>query len=490
MISHTLEKENIVQLKLNLNSSLQELPGWEIYMDLNSSVEELAKLFEQKPLLPGILLVQDQHYVGMISRRKFYEYMSRPYSLALFSNKPIEKLYNWLQPESFIISENTTIVEATQIAIQRSSELVYEPIVVALESGKHRLIDFHQLLLAHSQIHVLTLAQLQQATEQSRIATTNLRLLQDNHAQLVQNEKMVALGKLVAGVAHEINNPINFIAGNLDYANSYIQDLLALINLYQKYYPKPKIEIKNLIEKIDLDFLIADLPKVLNSMKVGSKRIQEIVSSLRNFSRLDEAQKKAVDIHEGIDSTLLILQHRLKENSKGQGITVRKEYGNLPLVECYAGQLNQVFMNIISNAIDALEEAMVNSHSPFSSCLLPSVFIDAPSEAMVKADSQLTRQKISDAGVGRPHWMIRISTKALDTGYVEIRIADNGLGMTEEVKQRIFDPFFTTKPVGRGTGLGLSISYQIVVKKHNGFLECISAPGEGTEFVIKIPIKV
>ncbi|RUR78328.1 ATP-binding protein [Chlorogloeopsis fritschii PCC 9212] len=456
----------VTEQKLSLNSVLHELTGWEVYIEFNSPVEELFKLFEQENLLPGILLVQNQHYVGMISRQKFYEYMSRPYSLGLFSHKPIEKLYNWLQPESLVLSENTTIVEATQIALQRSFELVYEPIVVAVESGQNRLIDFHQLLLAHSQIHVLTLAQLQQATEQSHIATTNLRLLQDNHTQLVQNEKMVALGKLVAGIAHEINNPINFVAGNLDYATSYIQDLLVLINLYQKHYPQPKIEIQNLIDKIDLDFLTTDLPKILISMKAGSQRIEEIVCSLRNFSRLDEAQKKEVNIHEGIDSTLLILQHRLKKNLNRESITVIKEYGNIPLIDCYAGQLNQVFMNILSNAIDALEEKLEQRYSKPS------------------------KEQIQDPNVSLPDLTLRISTEILNTDYVEIRIADNGLGITEDIRQRIFDPFFTTKPVGQGTGLGLSISYQIVVEKHSGILECVSTPGKGTEFIIKIPVSI
>jgi signal transduction histidine kinase len=228
--------------------------------------------------------------------------------------------------------------------------------------------------------------------------------------------------------------------------------------LYQQQYPDPTPVISSEIEAIDLDFLIEDLPKLLDSMKIGAERICEIVAALRNFSRLAEAEIKAVDIHQGLDSTLTILQNRLKAQGKHPEIQVIKEYGNLPKVECYAGQLNQVFMNLLSNAIDALAELNVESSNQPSN-LQPST----PS--------------------------IRISTEVLNDQQITIRIADNGPGMTDPVKTRIFDPFFTTKPVGTGTGLGLSISYQIVVKKHGGQLHCFSQRGQGTEFVIQIPVR-
>jgi two-component system, NtrC family, sensor kinase len=286
----------------------------------------------------------------------------------------------------------------------------------------------------------------------------------------VQTEKMSSLGLLVAGVAHEINNPVSFIYGNLTYANEYVHDLLKAIALYRQHSAGMTASIQAELEALDLDFLMDDLPKLLSSMKVGSDRIRQIVLSLRNFSRLDEAEFKAVDIHEGVDSTLMILQHRLKAHNNNPDIQVIKEYGDLPLVECYAGQLNQVFMNLLTNAIDALEEL---------SC--------RPSNAL--------GQKV-DAKKQPADWLptITISTafnaadSLLHGAAVVIQIKDNGVGMPETVSSRIFEPFFTTKPIGQGTGMGLSISYQIVTEGHGGILQCLSQPDQGTEFLIKIPL--
>ncbi|MEH2417875.1 sensor histidine kinase [Nostoc sp.] len=304
--------------------------------------------------------------------------------------------------------------------------------------------------------------EMQVATRTKKLKQKNIQLeqtlqeLQNTQVQLIQTEKMSSLGQLVAGVAHEINNPVNFIYGNLIYVREYIQQLLTLTNLYQQQYPHDNPEISILIAQIDLDFIIDDLPKILSSMTVGTDRIREIVLTLRNFSRLDEAEMKPVDIHEGIDSTLLILQHSLKGKSEQQEITIIKDYGNLPLVECYAGGLNQVFMNILSNAIDALRQQKMEQ----------------------------LKQEIKQ----HPSF-ITIYTEVKNQECVVISIKDNGSGITEEVKTRLFDPFFTTKPIGKGTGLGLSISYQIVVDKHKGKIKCVSAPKKGTEFVIEIPIK-
>lgn len=309
-------------------------------------------------------------------------------------------------------------------------------------------------------------AQLRQQTQQLQQA---LQRLKQTQAQLVQSEKMSSLGQLVAGVAHEINNPVNFISGNIAYARQYAQDLLQLVALYQQSYPLPTPAIENALAEIDLQFILNDLPKLLNSMQVGADRIRQIVLSLRNFSRLDEAEKKPVDIHEGIDNTLMILHNRLKPKTGFPPIMVHKTYGDLPLVDCYAGQLNQVFMNILSNAIDAVEECahISQNHSleddTTVSAATPELFCPLPT--------------------------IHIQTEQLNSDWIVIRIKDNGLGMTESVKKRLFDPFFTTKPVGKGTGLGLSISYQIVVEQHGGDLKCQSVPGQGAEFAIEIPIK-
>ncbi|HIK39226.1 PAS domain S-box protein [Thermoleptolyngbya sp. M55_K2018_002] len=294
-----------------------------------------------------------------------------------------------------------------------------------------------------------------QSRAQSEELQHALQELQRTQAQMVQSEKMSSLGQLVAGIAHEINNPVNFIHGNLAHARNYVQDLLELVDLYQQEYLEPTPKITQYAEEIDLEFLREDLPKLLASMRVGTERIHEIVRSLRIFSRLDEAESKPVDIHDGIDSTLMILHNRLKTRPGREEIRVIKEYGSLPPVECYAGQLNQVFMNILSNAIDALEER---------------------DQQRAIADQQAEPSTIC------------IKTQVLPDHQVSIHIIDNGPGMLPSVRQRIFDPFFTTKSVGKGTGMGMSISYQIVTEKHGGTLECFSEPGQGTEFVIQIPI--
>jgi signal transduction histidine kinase len=341
---------------------------------------------------------------------------------------------------------------------------------------------------------------LQQAElyQQSRTATEKalaqaqqlkqaLSELKKAQTHLVHNEKMSSLGQLVAGVAHEINNPVTFIYANLVHAENYTQDILGLVQLYRREYPNPTSEIQSEISAIDLDFLIEDLPKLLSSMKIGAERICEIIASLRNFSRLAEAEVKAVDIHEGLDSTLTILQNRLKAQGRYPEIQVVKEYGNLPKVECYAGQLNQVFMNLLSNAIDAITSRCdASANDALEELNVERLKVESSEQSSNFQPSN--RQPATLSTLQRATPMIRIRTEVLNNQQVVIRIADNGSGMTEHVKVRLFDPFFTTKPVGAGTGLGLSISYQIVVKKHGGQLCCFSELGQGTEFLIQIPL--
>lgn len=353
------------------------------------------------------------------------------------------------------------IVAVTHVAQRTTEQLQFDtlaPVIAGDEVGVlaksfnkliQRLAEYtHELDLAHQTLE-------SRVEERTQELSKTLESLQDTQSQLVQAEKMSALGQLVAGVAHEINNPVNFIFGNLTHVSNYVADLLSLVNLYQKDYSGTNIEIAEYIQEIDLDFMSDDLPKTLTSMKVGASRIREIVLALRNFSRLDEAELKSVNIHEGIDSTILLLQHSLKAKSEDLVIEIIKEYGNLPLVECYAGQLNQVFMNILSNSIYALK---------------------------TQGNTGLKDEAINKCNT------IIIRTELLENNFVRICIKDNGPGIEETIKPRVFDPFFTTKPVGEGTGLGLSTSYQIVVNIHQGKLKCLSVVREGTEFQIEIPM--
>ena len=293
-----------------------------------------------------------------------------------------------------------------------------------------------------------------QEREKSQQLEETLQELKKFQLQLIQSEKMSSLGQLVAGVAHEINNPVNFIFGNLNVAQEYTQNILDLLQIYQQELPNPTTVIAEFTEEIDLDFITSDFFKVIGSMSSGIERIKGIVDALKDFSRLDQSERKVVNIHDGLDSTLKLLQHRFKSPGDLEDIQIVKEYGNLPEIECYPKQLNQVFMNIITNALDALEE------------------------------------KLKQENTAQQNPKVTIGTKFIceEENWINILISDNGVGIEESVQSKIFDPFFTTKDVGQGTGLGLSISYQNIVEKHGGRLRCLSTPGKGTMFVIEIPL--
>ncbi|KPQ37155.1 MAG: PAS domain S-box [Phormidium sp. OSCR] len=370
--------------------------------------------------------------------------------------------FNYLHPDDLDatrtaltqLTANTPLRLENRYRHQDGSYHWYQWTLVALEDHEH-LYAIGRLLASLPTSDESTDPEQAQVQQLSQSLSDTLDELRQTQLQLVQTEKMSSLGQLVAGIAHEINNPVNFIYGNLVHAKEYTEDILGLLELYQQHYSDPNPEITEEAESIDIEFLLDDLPQLLSSMMVGANRVKEIVSSLRNFSRLDEVEMRLSNLHEGLDSTLVILQNRIKAKPNRPEIVIDKSYQDLPKVECFTGQMNQVFMNIVSNAIDALDER----------------------------DKDRSYQEVE----AQPS-SLTLTTVCNPDNTVTIRIADNAAGVSESVRQQIFKPFFTTKPVGKGTGLGLSISYQIIVEKHKGTLECQSTLGEGTEFIITIPI--
>ncbi|MEG4234753.1 ATP-binding protein [Microcoleus sp. Pol11C3] len=479
------ENDGLSPLKspLGLGSTLQELTLYDYLLESECPGDEVAKLFQANPLLPGIIITQQGKFTGMISRRRYFEHMSRPYSLELFSQQPLFILYRFTKTDMLVLDRETSIMTAVRQSLERSPELIHEPIVVQVEPETYKLLDVHQLLLSQLQIHELSTVAMRESQAQLRHQAQQLELalleLQRTQTQLIQTEKMSSLGQLVAGVAHEINNPIGFIYSNLHHAKEYTQALRRMLDIYRQHCPEPIAAIEAEAEKIELDYLLEDLPKVLNSMQQGAERVRDIVLSLRNFCRLDEAQMKQVNIHDGINNTIMLLQSQLKGKPGQEAIAIHKEYSDLPLVQCYPGQLNQVFMNILVNAIYALVESNQHQNADKKS----------HKKSSCEQKQPCTNSQSSPSNSTRLIPAIRIRTELIETKKVRIKISDNGPGMTEDVRKRLFDPFFTTKPVGQGTGLGLSISYEIVVNQHGGELKCFSEPGKGTEFAIEIPLQ-
>ncbi|MBD2546943.1 MULTISPECIES: sensor histidine kinase [Planktothricoides] len=421
--------------ELHLDSTIDQLELYDFQIDWEKPGQEVAQVFYSNPLIPGVILSDRNQLVGIISRWKFLEHMSRPYGIELFSRRPLKTLHKFTQSEFLVFPANTLIVMAARRVLQRSPELLNEPIIVELTPGCHRILDVHQLLVAQSQIHEL--------------ATKVIK--EQNKAQLIQTEKLASLGQMVAGIAHEIRNPVQCISGNIGFLVNYIKDLLTLVNTYKQELSTEPEAILNLKEEIEFDFLQEDLPKVMQTLDVATNRLTKIIDGMRNFSHMDGNQSQPANLHECIDSTLLILNNRIRK-----GIKINKNYTELPEFNCYSGQISQVLMNLIVNALDALMEKVEKPATEDS--WQPTIEIT-------------TARKI----INQNHW-------------ISIKIADNGPGIKPEIQQRIFDNFFTTKPVGKGTGLGLAISHQIITEKHRGQLNFTSTLGMGTEFEILLPL--
>lgn len=433
---------------LTLESTLQMLPQYSQIMESCCSGKEAFKLFDQDPLLPGVILVEQGKFVGMISRRRFTEQMSRPYGLDLFLKRSLAVLYSFVNAETLILPQETLIVSAARQSLQRPPEVLYEPIVIRLEPEVYGLVDVHELLVAYAQIHELARQLLNEQTQ----------------AQMIQTEKMALLGRTIASVAHEILNPVNFVSGNLNYLSNHIQDVFSILSTYEAEVTVPIAKVEQAKLDVDYDFLRQDLPQLIDSLKLGSERLRGIVESLRNFSHMDESKRRLANVHDCIDNTLLILSSRLKHD-----IRVVKHYGDLPALNCFSGQLSQVFMNITSNAIDALIEKL------------------ATQPALEPASGRLEAIQAWEPQIEITTAVRQIATGGVLSDWVSVRIADNGSGIPPEIQQRIFETFFTTKPVGKGTGLGLAISHQIVTEKHQGKLNLRSTPDVGTEFEILLP---
>jgi len=458
--------------ELCLDSTLQELSLYDFQVEATDLGIQISQMLEANPLLPGVIVTHQGEFAGMISRRRFLEFISRPFGRELFLKRPVRALYRFAETESLIFPSNTLIVDAARKSLLRSTELLYEPIVVQVSPQTYSLLDVHELLVAQSNIHELATKLLRQQTQ----------------SQLIQTEKLASLGQMVAGVAHEIRNPVTCIRGNIGFLSNYWKDIMDLLSAYEDIVGDSE-KINELKKDIEFDFLQEDWVEILKSMKVSSERLTELVTSLHTFSHMDETNLKEANIHECIDSTLLIMKNRLK-----YGIKVVKSYGDLPLVKCYSGQLSQVFMNIISNAIDALEE--VKGEKGFVPAItIETEVIDSSDgdcvnseliQNYVRGDRQNSKQ-LSSASQNRD-FSLEAAKNNQNNAWIAIRISDNGPGIPPEIQRRIFDTFFTTKPAGKGTGLGLAITHQIVTEKHTGKLNLHSTPGTGTEFEILLPL--
>lgn len=445
---------------LDLNTTVGDLELFQIYLSPNALGRDAEQMFTASPLLPGILLIQYGRLVGMISRQQFFARMSQPYSLELFLRRPIQAIHSFMKLEPLVLHCDTLVIEAAQQSLQRATDSLYEPIVIEHEPGDYSLLDMHQLLLAQADIHRFTTVSLQQKTQD----------------YLYQTEKMSLLGQTVAGVSHEIKNPVNCITGNLSFLKEYAQKLIQLLTLYKQEFPQSTALIQTLEKSIELDFILEDFPQMIESLELASTRLVSLTSSIRNFSRIDREEREPIDLHKYLDGTLLILNSQVK-----QGIYVRKYYGDIPEGACYPGQISQVFMNILSNSMDALLEKQQQ---------LAEVHRRRTQQSSDTNTEQRSDSSASSFGMMSDDWQPRIDISTYvtsDQQHLGITIADNGDGIPESIQEKIFEPFFTTKGIEQGTGLGLAISHQIIAN-HAGTIKVTSTVGKGASFEILLPL--
>ncbi|HLO50794.1 MAG TPA: ATP-binding protein [Kamptonema sp.] len=437
---------------LSLESTLRDLPLYNFHVQSSCLGVTVAEIFEKNPLLPGVILAEVGNFAGMISRRRLLEYLLKPQGIELFLNLPLKVLYSYARTEMLVLPETTTILTAAQQALRRSPELQGEPVVaVQSEPKSYRLLDVHALNIAYWQI---------------RGIETQVRY-ERTQTQMIQSEKMTSLGRLVDGVAHEILDPVGFIWGNLTYVTDYSQNLIELVSAYEALWPQIPEEIVQLKEDIEFDFLQQDLPRTIGSIKAGAERLTKLATSLQNFCHIDEVHPKPADLHAVIDGIVLLLKSRLTGE-----IEVVKNYGYLPPLLCYAGQLNQVFMNILTNAINALINEAVGQE--LAKEFRGGELKDSAHKARIEI---ITEVCTPEPPVDTERPMLR---------WVSVRIADNGPGMSSGKQQRILQSFSTEKRAEKETSL--AVSYQIVTAKHGGRFRMRSQLGIGTEFEILLPL--
>jgi len=431
---------------LGLESKLLELPLYEFSVEMNFTGKQIAKVFEKYPLLPGAILLDKGNYAGMISRRQLLEFLIRPFGQDLFFHQPLSILYSYGRTPILELADTTSILCAMQFTLRRSPEFLSEPVVVKTASGTYRLLDMQELNIASWQI---------------RGIETQVRY-ERSQAQIIQNDKMASLGRLVDGVAHEILDPVNFIWGNVTHVSNYSKDLIKLLQIYDNNITNPPDEVLYLKQDIEFDFLESDLSQALTSIRTGAERLKKLVTGLQNFCHIDAIYPKPVDLHSNLDSIILLIGSRLNGE-----INIVKNFGHLPPIYCFVGQLNQVFMNILSRAVDILLDEAVRQQFETESSN------NTSEKPTIKIVTQVISQESTVPG-------------SPDSRWVSISIADNGPGMSLEFQQQIKESFSVEKRADKETSL--AVSYRIITARHGGKLNFYSQPDKGTEFEILLPL--